>query len=93
MEAAVAWILTNYGGAGLVGILIAYVWWDGRARQATWEQRYVALVDGQAEVYEATQDKYVNIVEKNIQTIEGLKNSHERLRDLIDERCPPYGRR
>ena len=93
MEPIITWILTNWGAPGLLLIAGFFVWRDLKADQARSEERYVELVDKTVASHELSREKWVDLATTTVKSLGDVHGSHQRLRDLIDERCPRKGGR
>lgn len=92
MDSLIAWVLQNYGALGLTMIVGGYGFWHLRMEQKDGEKRYIDLVEKTIASGETGRDKYENLAVTTIKSLGDVHASHQRLRDLIDERCPKGGR-
>lgn len=93
METFIGWVLTTWGMPGALAIGGFFVWRDLKNEQAASEKRYIDLIDRTIEGQEAGREKYVDLATTTIKSLGDVHASHQRLRDLIDERCPRNGGR
>lgn len=92
MDQIIAWIISNFGAVGVLGLGGFFAWRDFKAEQRRQEERYLDAINKMISSNEISRDKYVELATTTIKALSDVHTSNVRVRDLMDERLPPGGR-